>query len=77
MFSNLFFSYKDGIVVIIDISKKGEVVHRLRGHDDEIHSIAWCPLPGEDCLPINQEENSGSRHLRKGSVFFRAKEHNV
>ncbi|XP_076993601.1 gem-associated protein 5 isoform X2 [Tamandua tetradactyla] len=50
--------YKDGIVVIIDISKKGEVIHRLRGHDDEIHSIAWCPLPGEDCLSINQEENS-------------------
>ncbi|XP_035145250.1 gem-associated protein 5 isoform X2 [Callithrix jacchus] len=50
--------YKDGIVVIIDISKKGEVIHRLRGHDDEIHSIAWCPLPGEDCLSINQEETS-------------------
>ncbi|XP_005376269.1 PREDICTED: gem-associated protein 5 isoform X2 [Chinchilla lanigera] len=50
--------YKDGIVVIIDISKKGEVIHRLRGHDDEIHSIAWCPLLGEDCLSINQEENS-------------------
>ncbi|XP_010637973.1 gem-associated protein 5 isoform X4 [Fukomys damarensis] len=50
--------YKDGMVVIIDISKKGEVTHRLRGHDDEIHSIAWCPLPGEDCLSINQEENS-------------------
>ncbi|XP_054424101.1 gem-associated protein 5 isoform X2 [Pteronotus mesoamericanus] len=50
--------YKDGIVVIIDISKKGEVIHRLRGHEDEIHSIAWCPLPGEDCLSINQEENS-------------------
>ncbi|XP_070230769.1 gem-associated protein 5 isoform X3 [Bos mutus] len=50
--------YKDGIVVIIDISKKGEVMHRLRGHDDEIHSIAWCPLSGEDCLSINQEENS-------------------
>ncbi|XP_006165160.1 gem-associated protein 5 isoform X2 [Tupaia chinensis] len=50
--------YKDGIVVIIDISKKGEVIHRLRGHDDEIHSITWCPLPGEDCLSINQEENS-------------------
>ncbi|XP_062941453.1 gem-associated protein 5 isoform X2 [Cynocephalus volans] len=50
--------YKDGIVVITDISKKGEVIHRLRGHDDEIHSIAWCPLLGEDCLSVNQEENS-------------------
>ncbi|XP_060054020.1 gem-associated protein 5 isoform X2 [Erinaceus europaeus] len=50
--------YKDGIVVIIDLSKKGEVIHRFRGHDDEIHSIAWCPLPGENCLSFNQEENS-------------------
>ncbi|XP_023568964.1 gem-associated protein 5 isoform X2 [Octodon degus] len=50
--------YKDGLVVIIDISKKGEIIHRLRGHDDEIHSIAWCPLLGEECLSINQEENS-------------------
>lgn len=55
-------------MVIIDISKKGEVIHRLRGHDDEIHSIAWCPLPGEDCLSINQEENSGRGRLREGSV---------
>uniref|UniRef100_A0A452RZ49 Gem-associated protein 5 n=1 Tax=Ursus americanus TaxID=9643 RepID=A0A452RZ49_URSAM len=61
--------YKDGIVVIIDISKKGEVIHRLRGHDDEIHSIAWCPLPGEDCLSINQEENSVTKgcYLATGS----------
>lgn len=47
------------MVVITDISKKGDIIHRFRGHDDEIHSIAWCPLPGEDCLSINQEENSG------------------
>uniref|UniRef100_A0ABI7WZ53 Gem nuclear organelle associated protein 5 n=1 Tax=Felis catus TaxID=9685 RepID=A0ABI7WZ53_FELCA len=60
--------YKDGIVVIIDISKKGEVIHRLRGHDDEIHSIAWCPLPGEDCLSISQEENSEEPAIPNGKV---------
>ncbi|KAM6150323.1 gem-associated protein 5 isoform 2-T2 [Erethizon dorsatum] len=60
--------YKDGIVVIIDLSKKGEVIHRLRGHDDEIHSIAWCPLPGEDCLSINQEENSEEPEIPNGKV---------
>lgn len=62
-------------MVITDISKKGEVIHRLRGHDDEIHSIAWCPLPGEDCLSINQEENAGKDNLLEGPVLFRAKEH--
>uniref|UniRef100_A0A8C8VFV3 Gem nuclear organelle associated protein 5 n=1 Tax=Pelusios castaneus TaxID=367368 RepID=A0A8C8VFV3_9SAUR len=40
--------YKDGMVIIIDISRKREVIHRLRGHDDEIHSLAWCPVPGEE-----------------------------
>ncbi|CAH6786315.1 Gemin5 [Phodopus roborovskii] len=61
--------YKDGIVIIIDISKKGEVIHRLRGHDDEIHSIAWCPLFGEDCLSINQEENSEEPDIPNGKLI--------
>ncbi|XP_031206724.1 gem-associated protein 5 isoform X3 [Mastomys coucha] len=61
--------YKDGIVVIIDISKKGEVIHRFRGHDDEIHSIAWCPLSGEDCLSINQEENSEEPDIPNGKLI--------
>ncbi|XP_004485370.2 gem-associated protein 5 isoform X2 [Dasypus novemcinctus] len=61
--------YKDGIVVVIDISKKGEVTHRLRGHDDEIHSIVWCPLPGEDCLSIHQEENSEEPEILNGKII--------
>ncbi|XP_016069175.1 PREDICTED: gem-associated protein 5 isoform X2 [Miniopterus natalensis] len=61
--------YKDGIVVIIDISRKGEVTHRFRGHDDEIHSIAWCPLPGEDCLSINQGENAEEPEIPNGKVI--------
>uniref|UniRef100_A0A8D2PCE4 Gem nuclear organelle associated protein 5 n=1 Tax=Zosterops lateralis melanops TaxID=1220523 RepID=A0A8D2PCE4_ZOSLA len=48
--------YKDGMVVIIDISRKREVVHRLRGHEDEIHCLAWCPVPGEERLPAWQDE---------------------
>ncbi|NXL56409.1 GEMI5 protein, partial [Chordeiles acutipennis] len=48
--------YKDGMVVIIDISRKREVLHRLRGHDDEIHCLAWCPVPGEEKLSAWQDE---------------------
>ncbi|NXE91924.1 GEMI5 protein, partial [Menura novaehollandiae] len=48
--------YKDGMVVIIDISRKREVLHRLRGHDDEIHCLAWCPVPGEERLLACQDE---------------------
>uniref|UniRef100_A0A9J7XJI7 Gem nuclear organelle associated protein 5 n=1 Tax=Cyprinus carpio carpio TaxID=630221 RepID=A0A9J7XJI7_CYPCA len=46
--------YKDGMIVVIDISKKGEVIHRLRGHDDEIHALAWCPQPREDKNQLNK-----------------------
>uniref|UniRef100_H2ZXR1 Gem nuclear organelle associated protein 5 n=1 Tax=Latimeria chalumnae TaxID=7897 RepID=H2ZXR1_LATCH len=49
--------YKDGMIVIIDISRKGEVIHRLRGHDDEIHSIAWSPQPNEEDFYNRQDEN--------------------
>ncbi|KAM9498741.1 gem-associated protein 5 isoform 1-T2 [Salvelinus alpinus] len=51
--------YKDGMIVLIDISKKGEVVHRLRGHDDEIHALAWAPLPNEEVLYSRVDDNTG------------------
>ncbi|XP_061596575.1 gem-associated protein 5 isoform X2 [Cololabis saira] len=51
--------YKDGMIVLIDVSKKGEVTHRLRGHDNEIHSLAWSPLSGEEQLPSRNEDGSG------------------
>lgn len=38
------------MIVLVDVSKKGEVTHRLRGHDDEIHSLAWSPSDGEETL---------------------------
>ncbi|GLD46335.1 gem-associated protein 5, partial [Lates japonicus] len=49
--------YKDGMIVLIDVSKKGEVMQRLRGHDDEIHSLVWSPVTGEDAL-YNRPEDS-------------------
>ncbi|CAN9501079.1 unnamed protein product [Ophioblennius macclurei] len=52
--------YKDGMIVLIDVSKKGEVVHRLRGHDDEIHSLAWSPLAGEDALHGRHENGEAT-----------------
>uniref|UniRef100_A0A3B4BNB8 Uncharacterized protein n=1 Tax=Periophthalmus magnuspinnatus TaxID=409849 RepID=A0A3B4BNB8_9GOBI len=53
--SHVAVGYKDGMIVLIDISKKGEVLHRLRGHDDEIHSLSWNPEPGEDvsCIHVS------------------------
>lgn len=53
------------MIVLIDVSKKGEVMQRLRGHDDEIHSLAWSPVPGEDALSSRQEDSEGSRPPHK------------
>ncbi|KAG1969970.1 gem-associated protein 5 isoform X1 [Pimephales promelas] len=55
--------YKDGMIVVIDISRKGEVIHRLRGHDDEIHALAWCPRPSEEPLHGRSEENADGLSL--------------
>ncbi|XP_076130089.1 gem-associated protein 5 [Alosa pseudoharengus] len=48
--------YKDGLVAVIDISKKGAMLHRLRGHDDEIHALVWCPRAGEERLYSRPED---------------------
>uniref|UniRef100_A0A8B9H898 Gem (nuclear organelle) associated protein 5 n=1 Tax=Astyanax mexicanus TaxID=7994 RepID=A0A8B9H898_ASTMX len=54
--------YKDGMIVLIDISKKGEVIHRLRGHDEEIHALAWCPEPKEeDLYCFRPADSTGAR----------------
>uniref|UniRef100_A0A8B9SD63 Gem nuclear organelle associated protein 5 n=1 Tax=Apteryx owenii TaxID=8824 RepID=A0A8B9SD63_APTOW len=60
--------YKDGMVVIIDISRKREVLHRLRGHDDEIHCLAWCPVPGEERLPAWQDELQEESEVPNGEL---------
>ncbi|KAI2651116.1 Gem-associated protein 5 [Labeo rohita] len=60
--------YKDGMIVVIDISKKGEVVHRLRGHDDEIHALAWSPQPREEPLYGRSEDNTdGGNGVTEGA----------
>lgn len=48
------------MIVLIDMSKKGEVMHRLRGHEDEIHSLAWSPLASEDALYSRPADSEGS-----------------
>ncbi|KAM9347919.1 gem-associated protein 5 [Symphorus nematophorus] len=58
--------YKDGMIVLIDVSKKGEVIHRLRGHDDEIHSLAWSPLASEDALYSRPEDSEATSEVSAG-----------
>ena len=37
---------KTGVILLLSID--GIVLHRLRGHDEDIHSIVWCPVSGEN-----------------------------
>ena len=40
--------YKSGSVLIVNTERNGQVVQRLRGHDEEIHGVCWCPELGEE-----------------------------
>uniref|UniRef100_UPI003AAE5D3E gem-associated protein 5 n=1 Tax=Centroberyx gerrardi TaxID=166262 RepID=UPI003AAE5D3E len=64
--SHVAVGYKDGMIVLIDVSRKGEVLHRLRGHDDEIHSLSWAPLAGEDGLYSRPEDGSATNGVTEG-----------
>ncbi|KAK3524646.1 hypothetical protein QTP70_033871 [Hemibagrus guttatus] len=65
--------YKDGMIALIDISKKGEVIHRLRGHEEEIHALSWCPEPQEDTLYARPEDSadvsSGPAEVEQGGYL--------
>ncbi|CAL8362299.1 unnamed protein product [Lota lota] len=53
--------YKQGMILLVDVSKKGEVLQRLRGHEDEIHSLSWSPsspaLDQEDSPALDQGDS--------------------
>uniref|UniRef100_A0A8C9WZ77 Gem nuclear organelle associated protein 5 n=1 Tax=Sander lucioperca TaxID=283035 RepID=A0A8C9WZ77_SANLU len=66
--SSVAVGYKDGMIVLIDVSKKGEVTHRLRGHEDEIHSLAWSPLAGEDAFYSRPEDSEANDGVSAGDV---------
>ena len=45
-----------GTVYLVDFSSGGAtLVHRLRGHDDEVMSVSWCPVPGETFLKESED----------------------
>ncbi|KAE8613853.1 hypothetical protein XENTR_v10007894 [Xenopus tropicalis] len=48
--------YKDGMIVLVDISRRGDVLHRLRGHEEEIHCLEWSPHALECDLQQKLEE---------------------
>ncbi|ESO89430.1 hypothetical protein LOTGIDRAFT_234283 [Lottia gigantea] len=48
--------YKSGNVLLLDITKNCRVLHKLRGHDDEIHCIVWCPVPGETIFTDGEQD---------------------
>ncbi|XP_022084839.1 gem-associated protein 5-like isoform X2 [Acanthaster planci] len=52
--------YKTGLVLIVDISGKGQILQRLRGHDEEVHSVCWSPGLGED-IPLRKPKQDGDK----------------
>lgn len=35
---------KSGLIYIINLVGKGDIIYKLRGHDKEIQSLSWCPI---------------------------------
>ncbi|KAL8569268.1 hypothetical protein ACOMHN_029889 [Nucella lapillus] len=43
--------FRVGTVFLLNFSGGGgSLVHRLRGHEEEVLSVSWCPVPGETFL---------------------------
>nr|CAH7740183.1 unnamed protein product [Callosobruchus chinensis] len=39
------FGMKSGLIVVLNLEGTGQVVCHLRGHDKEVISMDWCPIP--------------------------------
>ena len=54
----------DGSIVIVHMDT-GEVLHRLRGHDDEIQCLAWEPLSETKELNsgVVESDKTGARRV--------------
>ena len=43
--------YRSGTILLLDVKRGGYILQKLRGHDEEVHSLVWCPIPGEEFKP--------------------------
>ena len=34
--------------MILDVRRDGYIVQKLRGHDEDVQGLSWCPVPGEN-----------------------------
>jgi len=53
----LLFSLKTGHIVLVDVKKGSHILQSLRGHDEEVYTLDWCPIPGEDFRPALKKED--------------------
>lgn len=55
--------YKTGVILIIEMKdwREGRVLQRLRGHDEDVLCVAWCPVPGENFKTYQDLDNPNSQ----------------
>ncbi|XP_041357872.1 gem-associated protein 5-like [Gigantopelta aegis] len=49
--------YKSGTLLLVDVAAGGRVLHKFRGHTDEVQSVAWCPVAGQHVLSSNHQDD--------------------
>ncbi|OWF45310.1 gem-associated protein 5-like [Mizuhopecten yessoensis] len=47
--------YKTGLILVLDVKREGQILQRLRGHDEDVQCLVWCPVPGENFKPPKPE----------------------
>ncbi|XP_071479507.1 gem-associated protein 5-like, partial [Diadema antillarum] len=51
--------YKDGRILLVDaLAKRDQILHLLRGHEDEVQSLAWAPFLGEEAFSRRKGEEA-------------------
>ena len=60
------FGCKHGLVFLVSVAGGGRVLFKLRGHDEDVYSLAWCPQPrqGETEREFHFVTSSRDRSLR-------------
>lgn len=50
---------KSGLVYILDIRENGTIKYKLRGHNLDVVSLSWCPVP----VNVLEEDKSTKEYL--------------
>ena len=61
---------KKGLIMLVELSRNGTVIYKLRGHDVEITSLSWCPRDPNDSFDNKQKEHYLASGAKDRSIYY-------